>query len=284
MTRNRTFMFRQTRYHGRPLYRQYVQSVREPFTQPLVNYAMAVHGSGTLSQEESDLLNGSGWVDYRSVTDGGLGSLLDIIFTEFMRTNRDCLIIMDDDAMFEMPHFAMHLINQILDKEPECGAFGPLSDFYLHWKYDDKENYEIMDLQGQPLKLVVGNIDRCPWAPYGAQVYTRAFLEQCRWHDILSNVFYWIDYPIFMEAHRLGFKPLEVSIPGYSHKGGGGTITRDTSKSALGFTAVSDAEASLNKDFEYLKGFFKGTDPRYLKDASTIHRNRLRKIKRSANE
>ena len=109
----------------------------------------------------------------------------------------------DDDARLKNP---VHATRQFLKGvEQGYGAFGPIHPMRVWQKYGDKPGSGFHEIS-------IGRMTS------GCQIYSVAFVENGseRIRQILSLVRWWSDYPIFMIAHKLGFKIGEVYTP-YIH-------------------------------------------------------------------
>jgi len=246
----------QTRLTGRRLWPEMRANLEIPWTASVADFCIAVHGEH-LPQEEATLFGDSGHPikDYCGKTDGFLPGMLEYLFHDFLIGRHEIIGVMDDDAVYECPFTMAKRVLELFDADESVGVVGPVSKFYQHWKYNDE--LAVHDAR---------EIDSCPWATFGSTFIHRRVLTTIDWAELFKHTRYWWDFTFNMEAHRRGFKLLDVVFP-YKHRGVKGTGKGEPYKAKRALDA-------LTKQLAWTEQWFAGTP--YAKPARTMIRNHIR--------
>ena len=263
---NHRYWIRQVRMTSRPLYDTYIKTIECPgYVGANLNFRCIIHGDRSdMSAAEAMLFLAfhNRYLDWRGSTDRSLTSVHLRNFAEFLESDFDVCCTFDDDAAFELPMGAPERIDTFLCKEAAwrhaapiaegrpIGAIGPMSTSRCTYAYDGIEGS-------------VGELAGPPWMFYGCQFYTRAMLETIDWQTILSNLKYWSDFALLMEAHRQGFACVEMDLKGYVHRGAKGRVAKADAWPA----AEAIEQVMLENDF--LNKWFAGTE--YIDTINAMH-------------
>jgi hypothetical protein len=164
----------------------------------------------------------------------------------------------DDDAKLKDP---IHAMRQFLKGPTQgWGAFGPINPAYIWQRYRNKPGSAFHEI---PLV-------RCT---SGCQVYGMPFLLTGRRHilRLLDSTKWWPSHPLFMMAHKYGFKIGEVYTP-FVHIPHSQELKHYQIRTENAEKAWRKRQQLMLNDTKRIVAFFEKFDPAYVPYAKLLER------------